>query len=277
MNRSMITATNTMNQLQKQMDTIGHNMANVNTTGYKKREVNFSELLYQQFNNQPTQGNDVGRLTPDGIRQGVGARLGHTNAVFTVGTIVSTDRPLDIALTKEGQFLQVQVEENGEQFTRYTRDGSLYLSPLGEGTGLVRLVTSEGHPVLDQNGESIVFEENAKSISISSTGQISVTTEAGEEVFDLGVVQMNRPQLLEAKGNNLFAVPNLDNLNVTIDDVLTLVAGEQIGIQQGALEQSNVDISTEMSELLVTQRSYQFNAKTISIADQMMGLVNGIR
>jgi flagellar basal-body rod protein FlgG len=277
MNRSMITATNTMNQLQKQMDTIGHNMANVSTTGYKKREVNFSELLYQQFNNQPTQGNGVGRLTPDGIRLGVGARLGHTNALLSVGSIVATERPLDIALTKEGQFLQVQVEENGEQFTRYTRDGSLYLSPLGEGSGLVMLVTSEGHPVLDQNGESIVFEDNAENISISSTGQVSVTTGTGTEVFDLGVVQMNRPQLLEAKGNNLFALPNLENLNITIDDVLTIVAGDQIGIQQGSLEQSNVDLSTEMTELLVTQRSYQFNAKTISIADQMMGLVNGIR
>ena len=258
-------------------------MSNVSTTGYKRREVNFSELLFQQFNNQPVDGNDVGRLTPNGIRQGVGAKLGSTNAVFTQGTITTTERQLDLALTKEGQFLQVQVEENGEQVTRYTRDGSLYLSPVGDGSGLVMLVTSEGFPVLDQDGAPIAFEDDFSDLTISSTGTIIVkpTNQADpSEVFELSVVLLHRPQLLEAKGNNLFALPNLADLNIGVEDVLTLLEGdirEQIGILQGALEQSNVDLTTEMSELLVTQRSYQFNAKSISIADQMMGLVNGIR
>ncbi|MCA1032065.1 flagellar hook-basal body protein [Bacillus timonensis] len=276
MNRSMITATNTMSQLQKQLDTISHNLANVNTTGYKRREVNFSELLVQQFNSPNDGLNEVGRLTPNGVRQGVGARIGHTNLSMYVGSIKSTDRPLDIALTKEGQFLQVLVEENGVEFTRYTRDGSLYVSPLNDGSNNVMLVTSDGFPVLDSDGDKIIFPENAKDIVISENG----TIRAGSQAFELAIAQVLRPQLLESKGNNLFGLAERNEIGVPQEDVITLLNGDArqaISIQQGALEQSNVDLSSEMSDLLITQRSYQFNAKSISISDQMMGLVNGIR
>ncbi|MCH1625179.1 flagellar hook-basal body protein [Ferdinandcohnia quinoae] len=281
--RTMITATNTMSQLQKQMDTIGNNLANLNTTGYKRREVNFSELLYQQFNNQPFPEQEVGRLTPNGIRQGVGAKLGHTNISMTQGSIKTTDRPLDIAFTKEGQFLQVMVEENGVQTPHFTRDGALYLSPLADGSNQVGLVNSSGNPVLDEDGDPITFFDNFKEVNISPNGVISVIpSQAGlpNQVYNLSVVEVHRPQLLESVGGNLFALPNLNELGVAADEVFTSLQGNlrgQVGMQQGALEQSNVDMSTEMSDLLMAQRSYQFNAKSISISDQMMGLVNGIR
>lgn len=276
MNRSMITATNTMNQLQKQMDTIGHNLANTNTTGYKRRQVNFSDLLFQQFNNQPRGNNEVGRLTPNGIRQGVGAKLGHTNIVSTQGVIKTTERPLDIAFTKENQFLQVLVEENGVPYTRYTRDGALYVTPLADGSDQVMLVTGDGYPVLDQDGEQIVFDKDSQNITFSEDGVLTVEGN-GVQTFNLGVVQINRPQMLEALGQNLFG---FDNAAGDIQDMVTFLQGDlrqEVALQQGALEQSNVDMATEMSELMITQRSYQFNAKSISIADQMMGLVNGIR
>ncbi|WP_077619860.1 flagellar hook-basal body protein [Bacillus sinesaloumensis] len=279
--RSMITATNTMSQLQKQIDTIGHNLANVDTTGYKKRQVNFSELLSQQFNNQPVNAQEEGRLTPNGIRVGVGAKLGSTNMMMTQGAIKTTDRELDIAFTKENQFLQVLVDEDGVQVPRFTRDGALYLSPTNDGTNRVSLVTSGGNPVLDQDGEPIVFVDDIKEIQISANGELSVVPEAGApQLFTLSVVQINKPQLLQAVGQNQFALPDLAALNIAEEDVFVALQGdlrEQVSIQQRALEQSNVDLSTEMSDLMLTQRSYQFNAKSISISDQMMGLVNGIR
>lgn len=279
--RTMITATNTMSQLQKQLDTIGHNLANIDTTGYKKRQVNFSELLSQQFNNQPVTEQEEGRVTPNGIRVGVGARLGHTNMMMTQGAIKTTDRELDIAFTKENQFLQVLVDENGVQYPRFTRDGALYLSPANDGTNRVSLVTSGGHPVLDQDGEPIVFVDNFKEIKISANGELTVVPEAGApQTFDLSVVEINKPQLLQAVGQNQFALPDLAGLGIAANDVYVSLQGalrEQVSMQQGALEQSNVDLTTEMSDLMLTQRSYQFNAKSISISDQMMGLVNGIR
>lgn len=279
--RSMITATNTMSQLQKQLDTIGHNLANLDTTGYKRRQVNFSELLYQQYNNQPVASQEEGRLTPNGIRQGVGARLGHTNMLLTQGAIKTTDRQLDLAFTKANQFLQVLVEENGIQVPRYTRDGALYLSPAANGQ--VTLVNSGGNPVLDQDGEPIVFEDNFKEINISANGILTVTpSEAGmpNQTFALSVMEVRKPQLLEAVGQNMFALPNLAQLGIAEQEVLVSLEGDlrnQVSIQQGALEQSNVDLTSEMSDLMLAQRSYQFNAKSISVADQMLGLVNGIR
>lgn len=173
------------------------------------------------------------------------------------------------------------MDENGVQVPRFTRDGSLYLSPTNDGTNRVALVTSDGNPVLDQDGEPIVFVDRFKEIQISANGEITVVPEAGAlQRFNLSVVEVQKPQLLQAVGQNQFALPDLAELGIAADDVFVSLQGalrEQVSMQQGALEQSNVNLTTEMSDLLLTQRSYQFNAKSISISDQMMGLVNGLR
>lgn len=277
MNRSMINASNTMNQLQKQLDLISNNMANINTTSFKRREASFGSLLYQQFQNQSRLEEEVGRVTPNGIRQGVGAKLSQTQLNMSQGAIINADRPLDIALTKNDQFLKVMVDVNGVLVPRYTRDGAMYLSPLEDNSGQSILVTAEGSPVLDENDNFIYIDDHFKDLTISDNGMIKVTQDNGQTAtYNLHVVQVKRPQVLLAKGNNQFELPQ----GVDQADILTALNGnlrEEIGIKQYALEGSNVDLSKEMSELLITQRSYQFNAKSISIADQMMGLVNGIR
>jgi flagellar basal-body rod protein FlgG len=273
----MITAANTMNQLQQQLDVISHNIANVNTNGYKRRQTTFGELLVQQFNNLPH--DEQKRLTPDGVRQGVGAKLAATSLVLKQGAIVDTGRPLDVALTKEGQFFRVLMQnENGTEEIGYTRDGSFYLSPSPENPNLLMLVTSEGDPVLDDNNEPILINDNFKDIQISQTGTITVIDETGNiaQTVDLGVTTIQRPQLLESLGENLYRLPDF----VNEADVAVNMTGnlrEQIGIRQSALEQSNVDLATEMTDMLITQRSYQMNAKSISFSDQMLGLINGIR
>src|SRR4051794_15465777 len=132
MNRTMLTATNTLNQLQKHMDVISHNMANVDTTGFKRKGATFTDLLVQQLNNQPNAAAEMGRLTSNGIRQGSGAKLGQIQMVTTQGTVKITDRDLDTAFTKEGQVYRIQVATPTGLETQYTRDGTFYLSPLSQ-------------------------------------------------------------------------------------------------------------------------------------------------
>ncbi|MBU5214619.1 flagellar biosynthesis protein FlgG [Bacillus obstructivus] len=277
MNRSMIVASNTMNQLQKQLDIISNNLANIDTNGFKKREATFTDLLAQSFNNQPNKNEEIGRLTPNEIRVGVGAKLAQSQMVTKQGSLKQTGRPLDIAFTNESQYMKVLVDNNGEGNIRYTRDGALYLSPINQNEML--LVNSEGYPVLDENNQMISISGNSSQYTFSSDGRFEVTLTNGQkQEFNLGIVSVKKPQFLEQMGENLLGVPA--NAGATVNDILTELVGplrNQVSIQQGSLEGSNVNLSKEMTDLINVQRSYQFQSKAISLSDQMMGLVNGIR
>lgn len=277
MTRIMLNATNTMNQLQKQLDIIGHNIANVETVGYKNRQPSFQELLVQQSNNQTLNQYENIRNTPMGIRMSSGAGVAQTKLNLTQGTLKNTDRMLDFALAKEDQFFTVQVTENGETSTQFTRNGVFYLSPINNSE--VMLVTADGHPVLNSNEEPIVLPENVKKVMLQPEGVILAELTNGQTVArEIGMAQVIRPQMLEAKPGSLFALPSAEVANP--EDVVQLIQGaarDDINIKQGMLEQSNVDLASEMTEMTLMQRSYQFNARSISFADQMMGLVNGLK
>jgi flagellar basal-body rod protein FlgG len=278
MNRTMINATNTLNQLQKHMDIIGHNLANSDTNGYKRREAMFSELLIQQVSNHKGDTDNNGRLTPNGIRQGTGARLSQSEINLKQGALKTTDRNLDFALTSGNQFFKVLVQgEEGAQ-VRYTRDGAFYANPIGNGE--MMLVNGQGHAVLDENENFITFtEDEIKSgeFILRDGGQLTI----GGTAFNLGVVSIEKPQFMQQIGENLLGLPdNLEDLGVNEDGILTNLQGNQragIGLAQRTLEASNVDIGKEMTDMLNVQRAYQFQSRSISMADQMMGLVNGIR
>jgi flagellar basal-body rod protein FlgG len=277
----MITAANTMAQLGQQLNVISNNIANSNTTGFKRRETNFGELLAQQFTNLPN--DKATRLTPNGVRYGVGARLAETNLVLAQGALTKTDRALDVALAKEGQFFRVLVQgENGAQEIGYTRSGAFYLTPSAENPNELMLVTSDGHPVLDENNAPILLPEGFKNIAISNNGAITATASDGRVIrrANIGITTILRPQLLQSAGDNIFTLPDLNELNVNEADVAVNMTGNlrnQISMTQGALEQSNVDLGTELTDMMITERSYQLNARAISLSDQMLGLINGIR
>jgi len=280
MNRTMITATNTLGQLQKQMDMIGHNLSNADTNGYKRREATFSELLVQQVNNQRVEEFETGRLTPFGVREGSGAKLSQSQLILNQGSLKSTDRSLDFALTGGGQFFKVLAQDDNSSAVRYTRDGAFFVSPTGNGEAM--LVNGSGLPVLDENDNYITFSEDASSFQLGDNGILTVTSAGGvEERFNLGIVTVEKSQFLQQFGGNLLGfAENLDELGVTEDEVVTNVVGgarSDISMVQNSLEGSNVDISKEMTDMLNVQRSYQFQSRSISLADQMMGLVNGIR
>jgi flagellar basal-body rod protein FlgG len=261
-----------MNQLQQQMDLIGHNLANSATPGYKSGQAEFSALLFNQLMNGPTQENDTaGRSTPEGIRVGSGARLGAIHPNMLPGVMQETDRDLDVALHQPHHFFQIQGENDGEEI-RYTRDGSFYLQPVNNGTE-VMLVTKDGSPVLGENGR-IQFSASVQGVEILNDGTIFV--QQGSEKIDAGrlaVAAIDRVRLLESMGNNVFRLPAGFNLDDLVQDV---PQGEDL-MQQKRLEMSNVNLAEEMAGLIGAQRAYQMNARGLTMADQMQGLINSIR
>ena len=278
MNRMMITATNTLGQLQHKLDSIGNNIANVDTTGFKRSQTSFNDLLVQQFNNMGDTASEIGRLTPNGIRQGNGAKLGQAQQVLTQGALKSTNRDLDTAFTKPDLFFTVRTEDEKGISTAYTRDGAFYLTPTGNADEL-KLVTGDGNAVLDEYQDPIIITGSLKDLVISKNGQLSAAKDDGSvQTFNLGVVSIKKPQFMEKLSGNLMSFPS--DLGVQEDEVFNTLNGglrEEISLTQGSLENSNVDLSKEMSDLINVQRQYQFQSRAISMADQMSGLVNGIR
>ncbi len=277
--RTMITSTNTMSQLQQQLDTIGNNLSNSATTGYKARDVKFHELLYQQFNNDKL--DRAPRQSPTGIRYGVGAVLGQAQMNWKQGTLQPTGRELDFAFSEPKQYFNILMpdEANGTK-TVYTRQGAFYMSPMENGQ--LMLVNGEGYPVADSEGAPIVLEENASKFTISDGGNLTVSYPNGTTTqTQLAVSVLQKPQFMENLSAAYLGLPtNLAELGVTEQDILTNLQGAdraEIAMQNGTLEASNVNMSKEFTELISTQRSYQFNARAVTMADQMLGLINGIR
>ncbi len=276
--RTMITATNTLTQLQQQLDTVSNNIANSATTGYKAQQANFSELMYQQFNNDKF--DRTIRQSPVGIRYGAGAHVSQIQSVQKQGGIQQTGRDLDVAFTKENQYLNILMPEGDETRLVYSRQGNLYVSPMEAGT--VMLVNAQGHAVADANGNPIVLADDVESFGLSGSGTLNVTFSTGQPIqIDLGITQLQKPQIMENVGNTYIGLPNnLEELGYAQQDILTNLQGgarANVSIINGALEGSNVDLSKEMTDLIAAQRSYQFNSRAITIGDQMLGLINGIR
>lgn len=274
--RTMLTATNTMSQLQQKLDTVSSNIANSNTVGYKARNATFGEMLYQQFNNDT--GDRAPRQSPAGIRIGVGAQIAQTKLNTKVGNVTQTNRKLDFALTKENQYFTF-LSPSSDRLV-LSRQGNFYLSPNANGS--TSLVNSDGYDVADSNGRSIRFDKDVSDITVTLDGTMNVTfADGSRENVELGIAQVSKPNLLKQDEDKYLRYS--DDIAAQYPnegDIANLIVGNdraQISVEGGALESSNVDLSKEMSELINTQRSYQMNARTITMADQMLGLINGMR
>lgn len=275
----MVTATNTMTQLQHHLDIIGNNLANSSTHGFKANEASFHELLYQQFNNEKV--DTAQRQSPPGIRLGVGAMLGQAQMNWKMGTMQTTDRELDFMLTTPKQYFNVLMpDNNGTEQTVYTRQGSFYVSPVADGQ--LMLVNDDGYPIANSAGLPITFRDDVKNYSVGQDGMLEIAyNDDTRETVALGVTVVERPDLMEHIAGTYIGLPaNMAALGIMPQEVLTELQGANrrlIGIQNGALEGSNVNYEKEMTDLITVQRSYQFNARSITLADQMLGLINGIR
>ena len=275
MSIQMNSATTSMRELQKKIDIIANNISNVNTNGYKRQEANFSDALYQSIEKQAGPQNEIGRITPNGLRVGSGAIITQTSIRTEQGSMKKTDRPLDFMIQGNAGYFRVASEGN----TFYTRDGSFQVQPVLN-SNQVNLVTSSGDSVLDSNNRPIAFDGDYNNIKVTENGTLEVTYRDSSKQptqIQLSIAQINRPNLLEKIGANLFQLPGPEADQVANG---TLQIGNNDGsiqVTQGALEMSNVDLTDEMTELISTQRLLQSQGRAISFADDMMGLVNTMK
>lgn len=268
-----------MSELQKKIDLIGNNIANVNTNGYKRQEASFSDALVQSIEKQVGPQNEVGRITPYGLRLGAGAILSQTAVRNEQGSIQQTDRPLDFMIQGESAYFRVASEEN----TFYTKDGSFQVQPILNSTQ-VGLVTANGDAVLGADNQPIVFDADFENIRLNGQGALEISYKDSDKQpteIQMGIVQINRQDSLAKIGENRFRLNGTEaeqiaNGNLQFIDLSQPNDGS-IQIKQNALEMSNVDLTDEMTELIATQRLFQSQGRAISYADDMMGLVNTIK
>jgi len=259
--RSLWTATTGMSAQNLNMDVIANNLANVSTSGFKKSRADFQDLLYQTMKvpGSPTSSDTT---SPTGIQVGLGVKTGAITKVFTEGDIVQTGNSLDVAIEGSG-FFQVALP-NGD--IAYTRTGSFKL----DGTG--RVTTSDGYPL--QPG--IVIPADATAITISQTGLISAIVGSSTTSTQLGQLDLatfvNQAGLI-AVGNNLFRETDASGTAT-----LGTPGNNGIGtLQQGSVENSNVNLVEEMTNMITAQRAFEINSKVVTTADQMLQTVNQMK
>ncbi len=261
MSRVLRTATTGMMAQQLYIDVISNNLANINTTGFKKSKLEFQDLLYQTLRSAGS-SNLQGAFVPTEIQIGSGTRLVGTQRIFSQGETVYTNNTLDMAINGNG-FFQI-TKPNGQ--LAYTRDGSFKVNEQGV------LTTADGFQLEPQ----IAIPPEALSIDISADGLVMAKLPLQEELQQLGQVQVVNfinPAGLKALGQNLYEATfaaGAPNLNVPGENG----AGT---ILQGYLESSNVDVVEEMVNMIVAQRSYESNSKAVQAADDMMNTSNNLR
>ncbi len=253
-----IGATGMMAQ-QLNVDVISNNIANMTTTGYKRQRAAFQDLIYQNLSRPGSTSSDSGTTVPSGLQVGLGVKTGAVYRMHSQGAIQITENELDLAIMGRG-FFQVTLPD-GE--TAYTRDGTFQINENGE------LVTVQGYSVVP----SITIPDNALSVDINAEGEILAKIQGQIAIQNLGQIQLAdfvNPTGLEAIGNNYYLESAASGAATTgIAD-----QGQFGAIEQGALEQSNVDVVSEITSLIAAQRAYEMNSKAISTSDQMLQFVN---
>lgn len=270
--RSLWTAASGMTAQQLNVDTISNNLANVNTSGYKKESAEFKSLLYETMAraNVPAEG---GNARPGNLQVGHGVRPVATNRNFGMGILTQTGNTTDLAIEGKGFFAISEREER----IAYTKDGS-FRAAISEDGGYT-LVTAEGYPVLSVDEEPIRIDENVNldSLNISRDAIVSyVDTETGEsiELGQLQIVQFANVEGLEAIGSNLYIqTPASGEPLIEADDDVTT----RSMVKQGFIEGSNVQVAEEMVKLIVAQRAYELNSTAIKTADSMLQEANQLK
>lgn len=253
--KALFTSATGMNAQTTVIDNTSNNLANVNTNGFKKGQADFQDLLYV---NQRTPGADAaqGLQVPTGLQVGSGTRVAGITKIFTPGSLTNTQNPLDVAVEGDG-FFQVTLP-NGE--LRYTRDGALRLNAQGN------LVTSDGFLLSPQ----VSIPPQAVSVNIGADGTVSVTnagaTNTSTVLGQLTLVRFQNPAGLSAEGRNLFSESASSG-----PPIISTPGQNGVGLtRQGFLERSNVDVVTELVNLILAQRAYEFNTRAVRSADNML-------
>ena len=269
--RALWTAASGMITQQTNVDNISNNIANVNTTGFKKGEAEFKSLLYQNLQTKSTNSDNM--LKPVNAQVGLGVRTAAITTVFTQGNLYESEYNLSFAIEGEG-FFKVR-NQNDE--TLYTRSASFIVSVLEDGSSM--LCSSDGMPVLDVNDQAIIIPGgyNPMEVAVDPDGRFTAKDIDGNSVdlnIQFGVVQFNNPAGLEkASGSNFKVTPASGNpMEETTSEGLS-----RSRIRQNYLEGSNVQVVDEMVNLIVAQRAYEMNSKAITTADTMLEQANNLK
>ena len=254
--RALFTAATGMNAQTTFIDNTSNNIANVNTTGFKRGLVEFQDLLYVNRIAPGTEGAQ-GLQVPTGIQIGTGTRVSGITKVYTNGNFVNTNNPYNIAIEGDG-FFQVTMPD-GEIW--YTRDGTFNLNSNGN------LVTADGFLLTP----TITIPTSAVSVTIGADGTVSIVNagapQATSVLGQLTLVRFINEPGLNAEGRNLFAQTQSSG-----PPILSTPGQNGVGyVQQGYVEQSNVDVVAELVNLILAQRAYEFNTRAVRTADNMLG------
>ncbi|MGY8638750.1 flagellar basal-body rod protein FlgG [Bradyrhizobium sp. 14AA] len=253
--QALHTAATGMAAQELNVQVISNNIANLRTTGFKKQTAAFQDLIYEHVRRVGAQASDQGTILPVGVDIGGGVKTVGTPRSMTQGTLSQTGNDLDLAMSGEG-FFKILMPDGTYQ---YTRDGTFQMDNQG------RVVTAQGNPVQP----TITIPNNASGITVSEQGQVSVTlpgSSTSSIIGQIGVTRFINKAGLQPVGSNQFT--ETPSSGPPQDGTAN---SEGYGkITQGSLEQANVDVVSEMSDLIAAQRAYEMNAKVISAADQMM-------
>lgn len=260
--RALYTAASGAESQQFNIDVISNNVANVNTTGYKKVRAEFQDLLSQTLSVAGAQG-DQGTIDPTAVQVGLGVKVAATQRVFSAGSMVQTGNPLDVTLQGDG-FFQVTLD-NGE--IGYTRDGGFKRDANGQ------LVTTDGYPVQP----AITIPQDTTEIVIGINGAISVRQAGSSDLQQVGQLQLARfsnPAGLDSVGRNIYMQ------TAASGNAVQGTAGQgdfgRSTVNQGFLENSNVQIVEELINLITAQRAFEANSKVMKAGDEMLQTVNNI-
>ncbi len=259
--RSLYSATSGMLAQQTHIDTTSNNIANVNTTGFKKSRADFNDLFYQAMQYAGTNTSNT-TLSPDGMEVGLGVRPSAITKMFSQGSPKETENNLDVAITGKG-FFQVQLPDGT---TAYTRSGNFKLDEQGN------LVTIEGYLLIPQ----ITLPEDTTQVNIGVDGTVSVTQglqTTSNVIGQITLANFVNPAGLHSMGDNLFSITNASG-----EAIVGNPDSQGLGkLRQGFLELSNVRLVEEMTDLITAQRAYEANSKSIQTADAMLQTVNSLK
>ncbi|KWX77910.1 flagellar hook-basal body protein [Paenibacillus jilunlii] len=270
MNNSTIGAAVSMSSLQQRLDIIADNVANMYTDGYKSKEGSFEDVL-TRVQQQSKDYDQPGRSTPLGFNIGFGVRVPTVTTNWEEGPLKETGNPTDLAIQGNGLF---GVQVNGA--TAYTRKGDFHFVPDSANPDRMMLVDNTGNPVLNTQGKPLTVLTDV-SAAIDESGQVWTKTaenapaRRGEAIM---IVEPFSKSALQAVDGNFYVLAD----GVTAQQAFK-GAGEPstIGVRAGYLEQSNVDLSKEITEMMQIQRTYQLAARALTSSDQMLGLANNMR
>ncbi|MDD3370295.1 MAG: flagellar basal-body rod protein FlgG [Alphaproteobacteria bacterium] len=262
--RALSIAATGMEAQQLNVEVISNNISNSSTSGFKASRVEFQDLLYQNIRTVGSASSDSGTIVPSGLQVGLGVMPAATYRVNTQGNLTVTNNTLDLAINGRGYF-QVQMPDGS---TAYTRSGALQLN------SSYQIVTADGYSVLP----AITIPQTATAITVNSTGQViatipSTSGTSQQTAGQLTLATFANPVGLEAIGNNLLRQTDASGTASTANPGSSGVGT----IVQGSLETSNVDIVTEITNLITAQRAYEMNSKVINTADQMLTTTNQMK